>query len=71
MHKIWQEYDPVKTFAGLWGALLTLALIIHFILLSSARYSWIENGTLSKDKAPVGASAAPASSELAPLPPNR
>jgi light-harvesting complex 1 alpha chain len=71
MHKIWHEYDPIKAFAGIWGFCLTLAFIIHFILLSSTRYSWIENGTLSKDKAPVGISAAPASSELAPLPPNR
>jgi light-harvesting complex 1 alpha chain len=71
MHKIWMDVDPRAFLGAIGGFLAVLALLIHFILLSSTRYSWIENGTLSADKAPVGASAPAASAELAPLPPGR
>lgn len=71
MHKIWLDFDPRAFLGAIAGFLAVLAFLIHFILLSSARYSWIENGTLSADKAPVGAAAAPASAEMAPLPPGR
>ena len=53
------------------GALGLLAVVIHLILLSSVRYSWIENGTLPSEKAPVAASSTAAAAEMAPLPPNR
>jgi light-harvesting complex 1 alpha chain len=72
MHRIWLMFDPRRVLVALTGFLAVLALTIHFILLSSQRYSWIENGTLSAAQAPVGAgmpsSAAP---EMAPLPPGR
>ncbi len=71
MHRIWLWYDPRRVMVALVGFLATLALLIHFILLSSSRYSWIENGTLSADKAPVGASSPAAAAEMAPLPPGR
>jgi light-harvesting complex 1 alpha chain len=71
MHKIWLDFDPRQFLGALGGFLAVLALLIHFILLSSNRYSWIENGTLSADKAPVGASAPAAAAEMAPLPPGR
>ncbi|MCU0626120.1 MAG: light-harvesting protein [Gemmatimonadaceae bacterium] len=71
MHRIWLMYDPRRVMVALVGFLATLALLIHFILLSSARYSWIENGTLPADKAPVGAASPAAAAEMAPLPPGR
>ncbi len=71
MHRLWLLYDPRRVMVALGGFLAVLALLIHFILLSSNRYSWIENGTLPADKAPVGAVAPAAAAEMAPLPPNR
>lgn len=71
MHRIWLLYDPRRVMVALTGFLGVLALLIHFILLSSNRYSWIENGTLPKDAAPVGAASTAAAAEMAPLPPNR
>ncbi|QVL46700.1 MAG: light-harvesting protein [Thiocapsa sp.] len=41
MHKIWQMFDPRRTLAGLLGFLLGLALLIHFILLSSPAFNWL------------------------------
>lgn len=71
MHKIWMDVDPRAFLGAVGGFIAVLALLIHFILLSSTRYSWIENGTLSADKAPVSAAAPAASAEMAPLPPGR
>lgn len=71
MHRIWLAFDPRRVLVALTGFLAVLALTIHFILLSSQRYSWIENGTLSALDAPVGMSSPAVTSELSPLPPNR
>jgi light-harvesting complex 1 alpha chain len=46
MHRIWLAFDPRRVMVALTGFLAVLALLIHFILLSSNRFSWIENGTL-------------------------
>jgi light-harvesting complex 1 alpha chain len=64
-------FDPRRVMVALVGFLAVLALVIHFILLSSQRYSWIENGTLPADQAPVGASAPASAAEMSPLPPGR
>jgi len=71
MHRIWLAFDPRRVMVALFGFLAVLAFLIHFILLSSSRFSWIENGTLSAAQAPVGGAAAAATSEMAPLPPSR
>ena len=71
MHRIWHSFDPRRVMVALFGFLTVLALLIHFILLSSQRFSWIENGTLSADQAPVGVSAPAAAAEMSPLPPGR
>ena len=71
MYRIWQLVDPRRALPALYAFLGLLAVVIHLILLSSNRYSWIENGTLSADQAPVGASSPAAAAEMTPLPPNR
>jgi light-harvesting complex 1 alpha chain len=71
MHRIWLMYDPRRVMIAVGGFVGLLAFVIHFILLSSQRYSWIENGTLSAAQAPVGASAPAAAAEMSPLPPGR
>ena len=71
MHRIWLMYDPRRIMVALGGFLGVLAFSIHFILLSSQRYSWIENGTLTAAQAPVGVSAPAEAAEMSPLPPGR
>ena len=41
MHKIWQIFDPRRSLVALFGFLAVLALLIHFILLSSADFNWL------------------------------
>jgi light-harvesting complex 1 alpha chain len=42
MHKIWQIFDPRRTLVALFAFLFVLALLIHFILLSTDRFNWLE-----------------------------
>lgn len=42
MWRIWTLFDPRRALVALAGFLFTLALIIHFILLSTSRFNWIE-----------------------------
>ena len=41
MWKIWLIFDPRRALVALFIFLFTLALLIHFILLSSPRYNWL------------------------------
>lgn len=41
MWRIWMLFDPRRALIGLWVFLFTLAIIIHFVLLSSPRYNWL------------------------------
>jgi light-harvesting complex 1 alpha chain len=54
-------FDPRRTIIALFTFLLVLALTIHFVLLSTARYDWLEQG---QDRSAVAA-------EMSPLPPGR
>nr|WP_321986475.1 light-harvesting antenna LH1, alpha subunit [uncultured Lichenicoccus sp.] len=42
MWRIWILFDPRRALLLLFGFLLTLALIIHFILLSTDRFNWLD-----------------------------
>jgi len=42
MHKIWMMIDPRQAFLGLFSFLGVLALMIHFTLLSTERYNWLD-----------------------------
>jgi light-harvesting complex 1 alpha chain len=50
MYKIWLLFDPRRALVGLAGFLLALALLIHFILLSTDRFNWIEGPRASRVK---------------------
>jgi light-harvesting complex 1 alpha chain len=60
MHRIWQWYDPRRALMGLFSFLFVLALVIHFILLMSPGFSWINS---TKAYAPV--------SNMSAMPPAR
>jgi light-harvesting complex 1 alpha chain len=42
MWRIWLLFDPRRTLVALFTFLFVLALIIHFILLSTDRFNWLE-----------------------------
>ena len=42
MWRIWLMFDPRKALVALSVFLFTLAILIHFILLSTDRYNWLE-----------------------------
>jgi len=49
MWRIWLLFDPRRALVGLAAFLFTLALVIHFIVLSTDRFNWIEGPTVSID----------------------
>ncbi len=42
MWRVWLLFDPRRVLVGLFAFLFVLALLIHFILLSTTRFNWIE-----------------------------
>ena len=50
MWRIWQLFDPRQVLVGLFTFLFALALVIHFVLLSTNRFNWLDG--------PRGATAA-------------
>jgi light-harvesting complex 1 alpha chain len=42
MWRVWLLFDPRRVLVGLFVFLFVLALLIHFILLSTSRFNWIE-----------------------------
>lgn len=51
MWRIWLLFDPRRVLVGLSIFLFTLALLIHFILLSTPRFNWIEGPKAAKPAA--------------------
>ena len=48
MWRIWLIFDPRRVLVGLATFLLVLALLIHFILLSTDRFNWLEGPRATK-----------------------
>lgn len=42
MWRIWLLFDPRRTLVALFTFLFVLALLIHFVLLGTDRFNWIE-----------------------------
>ena len=42
MWRMWLLFDPRRTLIALFIFLFGLALVIHFILLSTNRFNWLE-----------------------------
>jgi len=45
MWRIWLIFDPRRTLVGLFIFLFVLAVLIHFILLSTNRFNWLDGPT--------------------------
>lgn len=41
MYKVWLLFDPRRALIALFTFLFVLALLIHFILLSTDRFNWL------------------------------
>ena len=59
MWRIWLIFDPRRTLVALFGFLFALALLIHFILLSTNRFNWLD-GPRAAPVAATGVAAPPA-----------
>jgi len=60
MWRIWLIFDPRRTLVALFIFLFVLALLIHFILLSTDRFNWLDG--------PRAASTSTAAAPTAPTP---
>lgn len=60
MWRLWLLFDPRRALVALFTFLFVLALLIHFILLSTDRFNWLDGGKR--------AAAAQSSSMPAPAP---
>lgn len=49
MWRVWLLFDPRRALIGLFAFLMVLALLIHFILLSTDRFNWIEGPSAAAD----------------------
>ena len=47
MWRLWKLYDPRRVLIGIFSWLGVLALVIHFILLSTDRFNWVEGNPTS------------------------
>ena len=57
MWRIWLIFDPRRSLVALFIFLFVLALLIHFILLSTNRFNWLD-GPRTATQAGVTAPAA-------------
>ena len=60
MWRLWLIFDPRRTLVALAIFLFVLALLIHFILLSTDRFNWLD-GPSTAAPATMAAAPAPAS----------
>jgi len=58
MWRIWLIFDPRRTLVALFVFLFVLALVIHFILLSTDRFNWLDGPR--NQGSPAMATGAPA-----------
>ena len=56
MWRIWLLFDPRRTLIALFTFLFVLALVIHFILLSTDRFNWLDGPRKAR---PVAAQMSP------------
>ncbi len=49
MWRMWLMFDPRRTLVALFTFLFVLAILIHFILLSTDRFNWIEGPRKATD----------------------
>lgn len=53
MWRLWLLFDPRRALVALFVFLFVLALLIHFILLSTDRFNWLEGPRKAADATDV------------------
>jgi light-harvesting complex 1 alpha chain len=53
MWKIWLLFDPRRVLVALATFLFSLAVLIHFIVLSTDRFNWLEGPRAARPKASI------------------
>jgi len=61
MWRLWLIFDPRRTLVALAIFLFVLALLIHFILLSTDRFNWLDAPGAAAETAAVASTAPPQS----------
>lgn len=59
MWRIWLIFDPRRSLVALFVFLFVLALLIHFILLSTDRFNWLDGGNNAMAASTTSTSAMP------------
>ena len=59
MWRIWLIFDPRRALVALFIFLFVLAILIHFILLSTDRFNWLDGGNNAQAAATTATTAAP------------
>jgi light-harvesting complex 1 alpha chain len=59
MWRLWLLFDPRRVLVALFTFLFGMAILIHFILLSTDKYNWIDGAKKTKT----------AAVQMAPMPP--
>jgi light-harvesting complex 1 alpha chain len=62
MWRIWLLFDPRRSLIALFTFLFALAILIHFILLSTDRFNWLEG--------PRAVGGSPTAMQISPLEPS-
>ena len=64
MYRVWTLFDPRRALITLFTFLLILALVIHFILLSTNRFNWLDGPNAERYGSPSQMQ------QMTPLPPS-
>jgi light-harvesting complex 1 alpha chain len=48
MWRVWLLFDPRRVLIGLFAFLFGLAILIHFVLLGSNKFNWIDGPDVKK-----------------------
>ena len=59
MWRMWQTFDPRRTLTALAIFLFVLAILIHFILLSTNRFNWLDGPQAAPAAVAAPAAATP------------
>jgi len=65
MYRVWLLFDPRRALVTLFVFLLVLALTIHFVLLSTDRFNWLDG--MHHDQIHGGSQV----QQMTPLPPGQ
>jgi light-harvesting complex 1 alpha chain len=59
MWRMWLLFDPRRTLIALFTFLFALAVVIHFVLLSTDRFNWLDGPSKGRAAMTQGATPPP------------